>query len=236
MTFLDKILQGRKVPARKRRSLVAALKKDGLTVIAEVKKASPSEGRLNDVDAAQTALMYEAAGAGAVSVLTEEKHFKGSLQDLKEVKEAVGIPVLRKDFIVDEFQLHEALVYGADAVLLIATLLKEKTKKYVKKAHSLGLECLVEVHDEAELKYALDSGAKMIGINNRNLSTLEVELGTTERIAPLVPKDRLIVAESGVKSKADADRMRAAGVDAILVGSALMKADDPKKKLGEILG
>jgi len=236
MGFIDEVAGAkRRELKRRRRSLVDAVSAPGLSVIAEVKQASPSEGRIKVVAPAVQARLYESAGASAVSVLTEERHFGGSLEDLRAVKAAVEVPVLRKDFIVDVYQLYESLVYGADAVLLMAAILKDDTKTYVLKAHEIGLECMVEVHDAGEVDYAVESGARLIGINNRDLETLKVELGTTERLMPLIPDDRLIVAESGIKTREDVERMEAAGADAVLVGTALMRADDPAANLRELM-
>ncbi|MBD3387845.1 MAG: indole-3-glycerol phosphate synthase TrpC [Candidatus Altiarchaeales archaeon] len=236
MSFLDDIVGEKRVELeRKRRSLVDAVAKRGVSVIAEVKRRSPSDGELNLVDSVGTAVTYESSGASAISVLTDEKHFGGTLNDLKAVKAAVDIPVLRKDFIVDELQLYESLVYRADAVLLIAAILKEETPVFVEKARLLGLDCLVEVHDEDDLKYALSSKAKLIGVNNRNLETFEVDLAVTENLAPMIPKDRLIVAESGVHTREDVLRMKEAGADAILVGTSLMRSGDLESKMRELL-
>ena len=237
MTFLDEVVQEKKEEIKgKKRSLVEALDKPGISVIAEVKRKSPSEGEINELDAIGTATAYEAGGASAISVLTDSKHFGGSLKDLTAVKEAVDIPVLRKDFIVDEFQLYEALVYGADAVLLIATVLEDDTSKFVSKARELSLESVVEIHGENEVEYAIKSGAKLIGINNRDLKGLNVDLSTFEMIAPMMPKDRILIAESGINSREDVNRMINAGADAILVGTALMKSGDIENKLREFKG
>jgi indole-3-glycerol phosphate synthase len=230
----DIVVEKRRQVKREGRSLTEAVSSQGVSVIAEVKQASPSEGEIRVVAPAVQARLYEQAGAKAISVLTDGVHFGGHLEDLGAVKSAVELPVLRKDFIVDHYQLYEALVYGADAVLLIAAILKDETKKYVEKAREIGLECLVEVHDRSEVEYAVESDARLIGVNNRDLSTFKVELGTTEEIAPLIPDDRLIVAESGIKTRADVERMLAAGADAVLVGTTLMKADDPAAKLREL--
>jgi indole-3-glycerol phosphate synthase len=219
-----------------RRSLVGAVKELGVSLIAEIKRSSPSEGALADVDAGKCAIAYELAGASAVSVLTDAKYFGGSLEDLAAVKGAVGIPVLRKDFIVDIRQLAEAKRYGADAVLLIAAILRERTAEYVESAHGMGLECLVEVHGEDELGYALESASKLIGVNNRDLGTLNVDLGTMERLAPLIPDNRLLVAESGIRTRKDVLRMVAAGADAVLVGSSIMKSDNTYGKIAELMG
>jgi indole-3-glycerol phosphate synthase len=176
----------------------------------------------------------EEAGASAISVLTEPAYFGGSLEDLRVVKESVGIPVMRKDFIFSEHQLHETVVYGADAVLLIATILKEKTTVFVDKAQELGLEVLVEIHSQADIEYAIDSNTKLIGINNRNLKTLEVDIGATERLAPQIPKYKTIVSESGIKAADDARRAKKAGAKAILCGTAISRSKNIAQKIKEL--
>ena len=214
----------------------AILEEDDVALIAEIKRKSPNGGNLRRLDAAKTALEMESAGAAAISVLTEPKYFGGSLEDLAAVKRSVGIPVLRKDFIVDINQLNESVLYGADAVLLIASILGAETEYFVDVAHELGLECLVEVHNEADVDYALGSRAKIIGINNRDLSTLKVDLNTTEKLAPKISKSRLIVAESGVSSRKDVERMKKAGAKAVLVGTSIMKSNNLRKKIMELSG
>jgi indole-3-glycerol phosphate synthase len=221
-------------PFRRRASLAAAVGAPGLSVICEVKRMSPSEGRLAELDASATGRLYEASGAAAVSVLTDFRRFGGRLEDLAAVKGSVRIPVLRKDFIVDRLQLRESLYWGADAVLLIAGLLGDRTGEFVSRASGMGLECLVEAHDERDLETAVSSGASLIGINNRDLGTLKVDLGTTERLAPLVPEGMLIVAESGISTRDDAARMMEAGADAILVGSSIVKSKDMEAKIREL--
>lgn len=221
-----------------RRSLREAIegksRRGEVAIVAELKRRSPSQGELREtVDLISLAKSLEAAGAVAISVLTAEE-FGGSLEDLKAVKRAVSVPVLRKDFIVHEFQLHESLAAGADAVLLIARLLRERTPSFVEKALELGLEPLVEVHAEEELKYALSSRAKLIGINNRDLETLEVDLARTEELLPLLG-DRTVVSESGIRDKKDLERVLRAGAKAALIGTALMKAPDPAERLREFL-
>lgn len=209
-----------------RRSLIGAIKKSDKAIITEIKKKSPSKGRLRDMDVAKVVKSMEGSGACAISVLTDEEYFNGCLDDLRTVRENVDIPVLRKDFIVDEFQLYESLVFGADAVLLIATILKNRTRQFVEKAHKLGLETLVEVHDIKDVKFALETRSKLIGINNRDLKTLKIDLGTTERLISQIPKSRLVVSESGVRDAKDVERLFGYGADAILVGTALMKSCD----------
>lgn len=212
-----------------RPSLRAALLRPGLSLIAEVKRASPSKGPLRmDLDVADLVRRYEAAGAAAVSVLTEEDHFRGSLDDLAAAVAATRLPVLRKDFIVDEYQLHEARVYGASAVLLIAAILSHgELVALAETARRLGLDVLVEVHDESELLQALAVDDAVIGINNRDLHSFAVSLETTFRLVSLVPPERLVVSESGIRTRADCLRLRAAGVDGLLVGEVLVRSDDP---------
>ncbi len=237
MNFLDKVAgEKREAFSFRRRSLVDALESDRVSLIAEVKRRSPSRGDIRDVDAVEAALEMEAAGASAISVLTEPTYFGGSLQDLSAVKKAVEVPVLRKEFIVDERQLTESALYGADAVLLIASILGGKTADYVVMARDLGLECLVEVHGEEDLCHALASTAKLIGVNNRDLESLGIELGTTEHLSSMIPGDRILVAESGVKSREDVERMRKAGAKAVLVGTAVMESENIAEKIRELIG
>jgi indole-3-glycerol phosphate synthase len=218
------------------RDFRAALAAPGLSIIAELKRRSPSGGSLKPAaDAAATAAAYFGAGARALSVLTEPEHFGGAIEDLKLARAAVPVPVLRKDFIVDVYQIAESRLAGADAILLIVAALGERTAEFVARAAESQLHALVEVHDERELRTALDAGAEIVGINNRNLTDLSVDLGVFERLAPLVPRGVLAVAESGIEHRADAVRMRRAGADALLVGTALMRAPDPGIKLREFL-
>jgi indole-3-glycerol phosphate synthase len=226
------------------RSLAAALRERRPGLIAEIKRASPSRGLLRaDLDAVALARSYADAGAAAISVLTEERYFRGSLADLKAVREALdGLasgrpPLLRKDFIFEMYQLFEARAYGADAVLLIAAILNPGLiTSLIALARSLGLECLVEVHDEPELERALMAGAEIVGINNRDLRTFEVDLATTERLRRLVPPEVTVVAESGVHTRADVQRLAALGVHGVLIGEALVLADDPGAKIRELFG
>jgi len=221
------------------RSLATAVRAHPPGLIAEVKRASPSRGLLRaDLDALALARAYAEAGAAAISVLTEERYFQGSLADLKAVREAVAaLPLLRKDFIFDMYQVFEARAYGADAVLLIAAILNPGLlASLIALARSLGLECLVEVHDEPELERALMAGAEIAGINNRDLRTFEVDLATTERLRRLLPPEVTVVAESGVQTRADVQRLAALGVHGILIGEALVLADDPAVKIRELFG
>ncbi|MCP5550501.1 MAG: indole-3-glycerol phosphate synthase TrpC [Akkermansiaceae bacterium] len=204
-----------------------------LAVIAEVKKASPSAGVIaEDFDPVAIAEAYAAAGANAISVLTDEKFFQGHLSYLTQIRQAVGVPLLRKDFIVDETQIYEAVVAGADAVLLIvAALTDRELEDLLKVAEDCQLDALVEVHDLDELDRALDTDARIIGVNNRNLKTFEVSLETTERLSQELGPDYILVSESGVHTAEDAGKVRAWGADAILVGEALMRAGDKAERI-----
>ena len=211
-----------KAPAAK--DGVAALRGDGVKVICEVKRSSPSKGALAAIaDPAGLAADYEAGGAAVISVLTEQRRFGGSLADLEAVRARVDIPVLRKDFIVTSYQLWEARAYGADlALLIVAALEQPALESLIERAESIGLTPLVEVHDDREADLALESGARVIGVNNRDLRDFTVDLATTERLAPRLA-GATIVAESGVKTPEDARRLRDAGADAVLVGEAAMR-------------
>ncbi len=207
-----------------------------IRIIAEVKKASPSRGVIKeDFNPLAIAREYEEAGAAAVSVLTDEKYFQGSLEHLTLIKEDLILPVLRKDFIIDTYQIYESRDAGADAVLLIAAALPalgpNGLQGLLNLTESLGMTALVEDHDEAELETALKSGARIIGINTRDLKTLHVDISTTIRLAPLVPDDRIIVSESGIKSHGDIMRLKEAGVAAFLIGEALIRDKEAGKKL-----
>lgn len=219
------------------RSLSAAIEKcKGVPVIAEIKPKSPSSGVLRQqLDVAALARAYERGGAVGISVLTEPEYFGGSLENLAEVKGGTRLPVLRKDFIIDEYQLHESVAYGADAVLLIVACLGDATEDFVRKAGGLRLEPMVECHSREEVELAVRAGAKLIGINNRNLKTLEVNLNITRELAPLAPKDRIVVSESGISGPAEIKSMLAAGARAVLVGTALMRAADPERELREMV-
>jgi indole-3-glycerol phosphate synthase len=197
-------------------------------VIAEIKRRSPSRGEIRpDFDAVACARAYASAGAAAISVLTDARYFGGSLELLAQVRDAVSLPLLRKDFIVDAYQVDEARVHGADAVLLIAAALDGSALKgLAAHAEALGLDALVEVHDERELEAALAAGADLIGINNRDLRTFEVDLGVTERLAGKLPEGCIGVAESGIFTPRDWERLEAAGAHAFLVGEALMRESD----------
>jgi indole-3-glycerol phosphate synthase len=222
------------------RDFAGALRLSGVSLIAEVKKASPSRGVLReDFDPVALARQYAGAGAAAISVLTDEKHFQGTLAHLAAIREALpdGPPLLRKDFIFDEYQLYEARAYGADAILLIVAMLEQDLLiDLLNSARRLGMTALIEVHDEAEVERALAAGATVIGVNNRDLHTFEVDLATTERLRRLIPSERVLVAESGISAREDVVRLAAIGVDAVLIGESLVVADDPGAKIRELLG
>jgi indole-3-glycerol phosphate synthase len=219
------------------RNFASAISGPTLRVIAELKKASPSRGVMRaDYNPAEIARGYEAAGASALSVLTEEDNFSGSLEDLKIAREAVQLPVLRKDFIVDEYQVFESAAAGADALLMIvAALADTELKNLIGLCRRLHLAALVEVHDERELDRALAVGAKIIGVNNRDLRTLEVDLETSFRLRPRIPSGCVAVSESGIQSPADLRRLGEARYDAVLIGERFMKAADPGRELAEMI-
>ena len=221
------------------RDFAAALRGDDVRVIAEIKRASPSEGaiRAEGFDPAAIARTYEAGGAAALSVLTDERYFGGHLHHLRAARAAVEIPILRKEFVIDQRQLYEARAAGGDAVLLIVAVLEpEWLAELLGLTRELGMAALVEAHDEAEVEAALAADARVVGVNNRDLRSFAVDLATTERLAPMVPADRVLVAESGVHTRADVERLAAAGADAVLVGTALMRADDPGEALRALTG
>lgn len=213
-----------------------ALEKNGISYICEVKKASPSKGIIaEDFPYVQIAKEYENAGASAISVLTEPQWFKGENRFLQEISESVNIPLLRKDFTVCEYQIYEAKVIGASAVLLICALLDTDTiKEWIKLCDTLGLSALVEAHTEEEVQSALDAGARIIGVNNRNLKDFTVDITTCTRLRSLVPKDILFVGESGIKTSEDIQNLRNAGVNGVLIGETLMRSDDKKQALAEL--
>jgi indole-3-glycerol phosphate synthase len=280
VNILDKIVEEKKrefakLPARiiasgdlrdamlehgERRDFISALKnpRGDIALIAEVKKASPSAGIIcKDFDPVKIAKEYEAAGASCLSVLTDEKFFQGSLDYLRQIRDAVKIPLLRKDFIIDERQILEAIEWGADAILLIVAILTdEQLQKFHSLATQAGLAALVEVHDEIELERALKISPQLIGVNNRNLKTFQVDLATTEKLAarirsgtgilPVSSKTithgqdaratTLLVSESGIHSRADVERLKKCGAKAILVGESLMKNGDIQAKVRELIG
>ncbi len=219
------------------RGFTRALVGEGRRIIAEVKKASPSKGVIReDFDPVAIARDYVMHGASAISVLTEERFFQGSLLYLEKIRDAVTEPLLRKDFIMDPYQLFEAKAFGADAVLFIAALLDAKLMTdLIEQAKALSLDTLVEVHNEAELEAAVQSGAQLLGINNRDLKTFEVNLSTTEKLAPLIPPGMPAVCESGIDSLEQIRRVEQWGIRAFLIGESLMRATHPGQKLRELL-
>jgi indole-3-glycerol phosphate synthase len=256
VSVLDEILEGvradlaarqRNVPlerlkevasaAASPRDALAALGGDDVAVIAEVKRASPSKGALAAIaDPATLAMDYEAGGARVISVLTEPRRFGGSLEDLAAVREAVSVPLLRKDFVISSYQLWEARSRGADMVLLIVAALEQNALvSLVERAVSIGMVPLVEVHTEAELDRAVESGAKVIGVNARNLATLKVDRGVFGRLAPRIPDGIVKVAESGVRGPHDLLAYAAAGADAVLVGESLVTGKDPRSAVADLV-
>ena len=215
-----------------------ALKKDNLSFICECKKASPSKGIIaEDFPYLKIAKEYEEAGADCISVLTEPKWFLGSNDYLEEIAKNVSIPCIRKDFTVDEYMIYEAKVLGAAAVLLICSILtEEEIKRYIGICDDLGISALVEAHDEQEIRMAVNAGARIIGVNNRNLKDFSVDTGNSRRLRSLVPKDIIFVAESGVKSADDIRMLKESGVDAVLIGETLMRAEDKKAALAKLRG
>ena len=213
-----------------------ALSKPEMSFICEVKKASPSKGLIDPVfDYKKIAQDYEAAGADCISCLTEPKWFLGSDEIFREIREAVRTPMIRKDFTIDEYQIWQAKYLGADCVLLICSLLDTETiAEYLGICSGLGLAALVETHDEAEIRSALSAGARMIGVNNRNLKDFSVDLGNARKLRDLIPADRIYVAESGVKTPKDAAAMKAVGADAIIIGETMMRASDKSAMLSAL--
>ena len=257
MSVLDEIVAGARLDFERRRATTSLadlraaladvdaprdpmphLRGPGSSVIAEVKRRSPSKGHLADIpDPASLAVQYAAGGAAAISVLTEERRFGGSLDDLRAVRAAVDTPLLRKDFIVETYQLVEARAAGADLALLIVAALDDDTlRRLHDEARELGLTVLVEAHDEAEIERAVALGAELVGVNARNLKTLAVDNDTFGRLAPLVPDDRVLVAESGITDVSDVARFVGEGARAVLVGEALVKDGTPRDTVARMTG
>ena len=237
MARLEKLIADQPSP----RSLSQALAGDGVSLIAEVKKASPSRGLLSpNFDPVRLADTYSANGASAISVLTDEPHFQGSLDHIRSIRRELGPgcpPVLRKDFIFDRTQVYESRAWGADALLLIVAILTgPDITELTELARRMGMECLVEAHNEDQVETALQAGAEIIGINNRDLTTFDVDVETTRRLRPLVPEDKTVVAESGITTAADVAKMKKWDVDAVLVGEALVTAPDVGAKVKELAG
>ena len=215
-----------------------ALRRPGFHFICEIKKASPSKGVIaEDFPYTDIAREYEEAGAAAISVLTEPDYFQGSDSYLAEIRETAGVPLLRKDFTVDPFQIEQAACLGADAILLICAILTPaELSEYIKTADRIGLSCLVEAHDEDELKAALRAGARVVGVNNRDLKTFAVDMSNSIRLRKLVPDDVVFVSESGVRSAGDVELLRQNGINAVLIGETLMRSPDKKAALAELRG
>ena len=256
MTVLDEILDGVRADLAERQQRVsldqlkemaaaapsprdgtAALKADGVSVIAEVKRASPSKGAMAEIaDPAALAAAYQSGGARVISVLTEKRRFNGSLEDLAAVRKAVQVPLLRKDFVVSSYQLWEARAYGADLVLLIVAALEQSALvSLVERAESIGLVPLVEVHAEAELERAVDAGAKVIGVNARDLTTLQLDRRTVTAMLPRIPDPIIKIAESGVRGPHDLLAYAAAGADAVLVGESVVTGKDPRAAVADLV-
>lgn len=254
MSVLDSIIQGvkldeesRRLPnteleeliasAPKPRSALMSLKTQELSLIAEIKRSSPSKGELSEIaDPSSLARIYEESGASVISVLTEERRFKGSLKDFANVRKTVELPMLRKDFMVSEYLIKESRAFGADVILLIVAALDDyELLDFYELSWELGMDALIEVHNEVELERALAISPKIVGVNSRNLKTLEVDTATFTRILPLIPNNIVRVAESGISDLSDVKRARQAGADAVLIGEALVKSVDPAARVKEFL-
>ena len=237
--FPEEDLKARAQNLEPTRSFIEAINKPrGISLIAEIKKASPSRGIIRqDFNLQEIVKAYQYVGVQAISVLTEEDYFGGNISHILEIKNLVDVPILRKDFILEPYQVYESRLFGADAILLIAEILtKDQLTELMQIADSLGLGYLVEVHTEKELKKILNLKMPLIGINNRNLHTLEVDFKTTEKLFPLIPKERIVVVESGIKTYQDVLFLKILGVSAVLIGEAFMEAEDIKKRVEEIMG
>jgi indole-3-glycerol phosphate synthase len=257
MNFLEKILSSKREEIREKKSIIpesemkklihatptpislkrAIQKAPGMVIIAEMKKASPSEGIIcKQYDPNQIAISYAQNGATAISVLTDEKYFQGSLSHIAQIRSEIEIPILRKDFIIDPYQIFEARAHGADAILLIVAALDAiHLRELLSHTHTLGMDTLIEVHNRQDLETALEMGGKLIGINNRDLETFKIDLATTEQLARLVPEEITLVAESGIHTVDDACRMQQAGVDALLIGTQFMRQPSPGKALARFI-
>ncbi|MFC1703807.1 indole-3-glycerol phosphate synthase TrpC [Candidatus Omnitrophota bacterium] len=255
--FLSTILQEKKssLEKQKKRAPEAELKarvqtphterlfKDALSnqekvsLIAEIKHSSPSKGIIReDFNPTALATMYEQSGASSLSVLTETRFFGGDITHIEEIVKSVKLPILRKDFIIDAYQIYESFVAGARAILLISSILsQEQLEQFIAIAHSLGIDCLVEIHSEEDLKKALSSHAEIIGINNRNLQTFNVDIKTSGKLIPLIPKDKIIVSESGIVTRDDVARLESLGVNAVLIGETLLRSQAIESKIKELM-
>ncbi|MBF0493737.1 MAG: indole-3-glycerol phosphate synthase TrpC [Candidatus Omnitrophica bacterium] len=225
-------------PVKQRHAFKTAIQgKDKLSLIAEIKKKSPSKGVIcSNFNPVKIAIAYEKFGASAISVLTDKKYFGGDLKYLREIRTKVALPLLRKDFLIDEYQMYESLFAGADAVLLIARILdQELLKQFLAIAKRYGIDALVEVHDVKDLEKAINAGAEIIGINNRDLGTFKVSLKRTEDLARFIPHDKIVVSESGIKNRKDALFVKKLGAHAVLVGETLMKSNDVEQNIKELI-
>ena len=233
ISFTEMGLRARKLPVNDDFPFEKALQKEGMSFICEIKKASPSKGLIaKDFPYQKIAKEYEEAGAAAISCLTEPYYFQGQNQYLEEISKIVSIPILRKDFTVDPYMIYEAKVLGASAILLICAILTDdELKKYLDLAHSLGLSALIEAHTEEEVERALRCGGRIIGVNNRNLKTFQVDIKTSHKLRKLVPDNYLFVAESGIRTADDIYELYQNGTDAVLIGETLMRAEDKKEEL-----
>ncbi len=254
--ILQEIVEHKRIELKKRKEIVSidklknslssllptrnfkkAISKQGkINLIAEIKKASPSQGVICiDFDPSKLALVYENNGAAAISVLTEEKYFQGKTGYLEEVRKVSFLPLLCKDFIIEEYQFYEARNYGADAVLLIAGILsEEKIGNFLTLGKELGLDCLVEIHQADELKKVLNTGAEIIGINNRNLHDFSVNINTTLELRKMIPNDKVVVSESGIRKKEDVLLLQRARINAILIGQSFLESENPARKIKEL--
>lgn len=234
----EKIIGEKKNPPPNFYNALSKNGKNGINIIAEVKRASPSKGIISEnFDYIHIAQQYEKGGAAAISVLTEPSFFQGDIRYLQEISGEVALPVLCKDFVIELIQIYEARASGGSAILLIANVLnKHQLKDFIRHAHDIGLSCLVEVHNEQEAYIALESGGKAIGVNNRNLETFEVDLAVSERLRSLIPHDKIFISESGIHTREDIERLEKIGVNGVLIGESLMRAQNIASKLAQLKG
>ncbi|MFC1858238.1 indole-3-glycerol phosphate synthase TrpC [Thermodesulfobacteriota bacterium] len=236
----ENLLRTQALESRERRPFIERLGRSGpagVNIIAEIKRASPSKGVIrSDLNPIEYATTYEQGGAAALSVLTDQSFFQGSSEDLHQARNATSLPVLRKDFLISSYQLYESAVMGADAILLIVRILsREQLKDYISLGHDLGLDALVEIHTEADLEIATDAGAKLIGINNRNLQTFETNINTAVRLKSLLKPDQIAVSESGIHTREDIQEICNSGIRNFLIGESLVRAENPKDFLKSLL-